>query len=115
MGPNAVLGVVNIVSALIIIAVCIPLVQGRIKMNHWYGIRIKKSFTSEKNWYALNAYGSRQLIVWSLPLLVVGLLCFFIPIDEHGQDLLPLILGVVPIFVSLTIAIIRILVYSRKL
>ena len=41
----------------------VPLVRRKIPMNHIYGIRVRKAFVSDQNWYALNAYGGK-LLLW---------------------------------------------------
>ena len=114
MEPNGVFGLINIGSALLIIAVSIPLIMRKVKMNYFYGIRIKKSFESEENWYAINAYGGKQLVIWSIPMLLAGALCFFIPITYRNKDVMSFVLGVVPISVCIAIAVIRILVYAKR-
>lgn len=32
----------------------------------------------EEYWYKINAYGGRQLVVWSIPLIILGLVTFFL-------------------------------------
>jgi len=78
--PNVVFGLINLASALLIMGVSLPLVKRKIKMNQLYGVRIKKSFESEDNWYKINAYGGKQLIIWSIPMLFAGLICFLSPL-----------------------------------
>ena len=58
----------------------VPLVLRKIPMNHAYGIRIRKAFVSESNWYEINAYGGKLLLVFGLFLLAFGWL---------GQDFAP--------------------------
>jgi len=41
-------------------------------MNRFYGIRVRKAFVSERNWYEVNAYGGKLLLVFGLSLLVFG-------------------------------------------
>ncbi len=60
------LGLLNIGTAALMVALSIPLVFRKIPMNRFYGVRIPKSFSSESNWYEINAYGGRQLIFWSM-------------------------------------------------
>ena len=88
MEPNIIFGIINIACALLIIGISIPLVKHKIKMNYLYGIRIKKSFESEDSWYKINEYGGKQLIIWSIPMILVGLICFFVQIDDTNKDLL---------------------------
>jgi len=49
-------------------------------MNHMYGIRTRKAFISDSNWYELNAYGGKWLLVFGLFLAAFGYL---------GQDFAP--------------------------
>jgi len=115
MEPNIIFGVINITSALVIMGVSIPLVKQKIKMNRWYGIRIKKSFESEDNWYRINEYGGKQLIAWSIPLTILGFICFLVPINDSNKDILSLVMGVCPITLCLAIAVIKIYAYAGKI
>jgi len=115
MEPNIFFGIINIASALLIIGVSIPLVKHKIKMNHLYGIRIKKSFESEDSWYKINEYGAKQLIIWSIPMILVGFICFFVPIDDSNKDILSFVFGVFPITLCIAVAVIKIYVYAKKI
>ncbi|HPQ45546.1 MAG TPA: SdpI family protein [Syntrophales bacterium] len=79
-----ILGISNIFVASLIVGVSIPLVMRKIPMNHIYGVRFKKSYESEDNWYKINNYGGKQLIIWSVPLFIIGILTFFLPLKENG-------------------------------
>jgi uncharacterized membrane protein len=70
---NVISGLSNILAGLLIIAVCVPLLKGKIQMNRWYGIRMKKSFESEENWYKINRYGAQRMILWSLVIVTIGI------------------------------------------
>ena len=115
MKPNVVFGLINIASSLLIIGGSIPLVRRRIKMNHLYGVRIKKSFESEDNWYKINEYGGKQLIIWSIPMILIGLICFAVPINDENRNILSFVLGVFPIAVCIAAAVIRIFTYAKRL
>jgi len=95
--------------------VSIPLVKHKIKMNHLYGVRIKKAFESEDNWYKINAYGGKQLITWSIPMIPVGFACFFITINETNKDILSIVLGVCPITLCIAVAVMKIFAYAKKI
>jgi hypothetical protein len=115
MEPNIFFGVINISIALLIIGISIPLVNHKIKMNQLYGIRIRKSFESEDNWYKINEYGGKQLIIWSIPMILVGFICFFVPIDDSNKDMLSFVLGVFPITLCIAGAVIKIYAYAKKI
>ena len=46
------------------VLVSIPLILRRVPMNRVYGIRTRKAFASEDNWYALNAFGGWMFLVF---------------------------------------------------
>ena len=102
--------------AILFIAISIPLVKRKIKMNAWYGVRIPKSFESEENWYKINAYGGKRLIVWSSLLVLIGIATFFIPLDESNSasSALSILLAFSPLIVVVP-AIIEILSFSKKM
>lgn len=83
---NIALGISNIFVGLLIIVICIPLVLGKVPMNNVYGIRFKKSFESEEFWYKINAYGGKLLIIWSIPLVFLGVVTFFLPLEGRRAD-----------------------------
>jgi hypothetical protein len=108
---NLVLAITNISCGVIFIAICIPLLKRKVKMNACYGFRIPKAFQSEENWFTINAYGARKLIIWSIPLIAIGISCFFVPLSDTAV----LILGGGPLVLFTTIAIIQTLLYAKKL
>jgi hypothetical protein len=52
-------------------------------MNCWYGMRFRKSFESNENWYKINGYGARRMIQWSIVIIVIGLLTFVAPLETR--------------------------------
>ncbi|MEM8954275.1 MAG: SdpI family protein [Verrucomicrobiota bacterium] len=68
-----VLGISHIIVALVIIGVSVPLMMKRIPMNRAYGVRIPIAFESDENWYRVNQYGGKVLMIWSLPVLIIGI------------------------------------------
>ena len=81
--PAMVLGISNICAAVAFILVSIPLLKRKVPMNRWYGARFKKSFESEENWCRINAYSAKQLILWSIPLLIIGIITLFLPLEGN--------------------------------
>lgn len=102
----------HIATGVLLIAVARPLVQGKIKPNNWYGVRIPKSFESEANWYALNRFGGQRLIFWSRFIVAVGVAGLFLPL--HDNKLLALIVGLLPA-VLVMIPTLEILRFSKTL
>ncbi len=82
-------------AGLLIMGLAIPLVRGRVSPNGVYGVRLSQSFRSADAWYAINRYGGRRLIIWAVPLIVVGLISFFLPLQSRPA--LALVLGIAPL------------------
>jgi hypothetical protein len=79
----------------------LPLVFRMVPMNAFYGVRTRKAFVSEENWFALNAYGGRLFLVFGLCLVCFGLLTWHAAPPPRSPwapvyILLPL-LGLVPV------------------
>jgi hypothetical protein len=109
---NIIFGIMYVFIGLLFIAISIPLMNGKVEMSHFYGVRLRKSYTSDKNWYLMNAYGGKQLLIWSVVLVIIGVLTFFIPFD--GDTLLIMLFAFMPLIV-IFIPVILILRYSRTL
>jgi uncharacterized membrane protein len=52
----------------------LPLILKKVPMNRAYGIRVRKAFASQDNWYVLNAFGGKLLLACGLFLVVFSLL-----------------------------------------
>lgn len=91
---NLSIGLPQIATGFLLMVVARPLVQGRIKPNRWYGVRIAKAFESEANWYAINRFGGQRLIVWSWAIVAAGVLSLFLPL--RANDALTLFAGLLP-------------------
>jgi len=63
----------------VVFALVVPLYRGKLKRNAVYGVRIRKAFESEENWYKINRYGAIALMYWSVLIMVAGVICLFIP------------------------------------
>ena len=110
MNHNA--AVTNIACGALLIAVSIPLLKGWIRMNRWYGFRFKKSFQSEEDWYAVNGYGAKKLIAWSILLILIGILSLFFPVGE-GSGKRETFLSLAPLLVF--IPVIQSYLFARRL
>ena len=99
-----ILGISTICMAVAFILLSIPLLKRQLPMNRWYGARFRKSFESEENWYRINAYSAKLLILWSIPLLLLGVVTLFLPLEGNARFInviacAPLLMGV-PAFLS---------------
>ena len=80
---NIALGVSHLFTAGMVACLALPLVRRKVPMNHLYGVRFRKAFESEELWYDINEYGGRMLLRWSIPLGLIGVATFFLPLGEN--------------------------------
>lgn len=102
----------NIYVGILLIVISIPLVMRKVPMNKLYGVRLKKSFESDENWYKINAYGGKHLILWATVLVLIGIGTSFIPLEEDSRTITLIASTPALIFIPVMIAIFR---YARKL
>lgn len=76
---NLALGISNTACSLLVAALSLPLIRGKIKMNTVYGVRFRKAYQSEELWYKINKKGGRLLLLWSLPIFALGIYCLLGP------------------------------------
>jgi len=63
----------------LMMAVSVPLMQGRVQPNRVYGVRTPKTLGDERVWYQGNAYGGRLLFRTGLVQLVAVVALYGIP------------------------------------
>ena len=114
-GSNLVFGLTYIFCGIVFILVSLPLIAKKIRMNQFYGFRIAKAFKSEENWYKVNHYGGRQMMQWSILLIVIGVLYFIFPIKGLPDCILNTALAIAPIFICVALTIIKTLVFAKTL
>ena len=101
-GLNNIVGlIVYVILGALFTILLIPLLLGKVKMNHIYGIPLTESYKSDENWYKINKFAARRLILWSLTLIVLGVIILvFAPINNYilfiGAIILPGALFAIP-------------------
>jgi hypothetical protein len=99
--------------SVVVLAVCRPLVKGRIKPNPFYGFRTAKTMSDARLWYLSNSYAARQFSSGALvDLLWFGAL-YLTPLHNDAARYANACLIV--IFASLLIAIVLTARYIKRL
>lgn len=59
------------------IALSIPLIKRKIKINNWYGVRLPQTMKDEKVWYEVNERSGRQIFIFGTIICIISpiLLC----------------------------------------
>ncbi|MEM6822641.1 MAG: SdpI family protein [Verrucomicrobiota bacterium] len=66
-------------SGLLVSLSTLPLIYKKIPMNALYGFRLKQTFESDSSWYHLNEVGGMIFTMLGFPLMLSGILGFFLP------------------------------------
>ena len=99
-----IVGVSNIMVGLLTIIISFPLVANKVPMNRIYGIRFEQSFESQEKWVEINRYGGSQMMGWSIPLILLGVAPFFLPLARRSLWIAVLFLApliyLIPVLIS---------------
>jgi uncharacterized membrane protein len=104
--------IVHIAAGALIVALSIPLILRKVPPNHAYGVRIPKAFESERNWYDINAYGGKLLLVFGIVLIVYGIVMR--PFAPEAKSIWTLLYVIAPLLLVLPM-LVMILAYARRL
>ena len=99
------------IGALLVI-VSLPLCFKLVPRNCFYGVRIRKAFVSDANWYAINSFGGTVLVACGLFLMFFAYMTW--DIAPQPRDPLAAVDLMAPLPV-LALALIFIQIYARKL
>ena len=109
---NVILGFTFIIIGVISIVLGYPLYKEKIKMNHFYGFRIKKAFESEDNWYKINKIGGKLFSYFGIIIFLFGIITFLIPFNNN--QLFLNVYAIAPFLVVIPI-VIKVYKYSKSL
>jgi hypothetical protein len=95
--------VMFLISGVILVAIAVPLLRGKIAPNALYGFRIQDTLNDKRIWYAVNTYSAKWLVATGLIFSATCLIGYLIPgisIDNYSLICLagfmvPMIIGVV--------------------
>lgn len=100
-----------LLAGVLLFLVSLPLACRKVPMNRYYGVRTPLAYKSEKNWYDINAYSGRQLAIWSLVIVAVGVAGLFVPRRSLRQYDFWAVLATI---LAVMVALIRTLLWCRK-
>ena len=98
--------------ALLLMALAVPMIRGKVPPNGLYGFRVPKTMNNPDIWYPANAYAGRQLLWAGLAILLGVVVLYFIlgnSLDAYALASLGLVL------IALGIAVWRSVRYLKDL
>ncbi len=91
------LGISNLLSGLLILGMLWPLYLGKVGRNHLYGMRTRKTLSSDEIWFPVNKYAARKTLPWAAMLMGLGAASFLIPLKSYPS--LAIFVGLAPLCV----------------
>jgi hypothetical protein len=67
------------ISGVILVAISIPLIKGRVAPNGLYGFRVRDTLDDPKTWYKTNRYSGKWLLATGLIFIAVCILAEYQP------------------------------------
>ncbi|MBK8945753.1 MAG: SdpI family protein [Ignavibacteriae bacterium] len=93
---------------IIMIALSIPLILQKVKINHWYGIRLPETMKDEKIWFETNKFGGKYLFNIGASIVVISIVLYF-------QKIIPDIYAFIFITIFIYVSVIGFAIKSSKL
>lgn len=79
MAPMTLLLILFLIWGAILIGISIPLIQGRVGPNNWYGFRVRRTLEDPDLWYPVNRYSGWRLLGVGVAEIVVATALYFVP------------------------------------
>ena len=74
-----------VAAGLLLIALSLPLIWGKVGPNLWYGFRVRRTLRDPAVWYPANAFAGKCLLYVGLAIAAAAVLFYFVPgIDVEG-------------------------------
>jgi uncharacterized membrane protein len=69
----------QVIPGLLLIALSVPLIRGKIGPNPWYGFRVRRTLEDPAVWYKANAFAGKTLICAAIAMIVCSLTLYVAP------------------------------------
>lgn len=68
---------IYLVVGVLFLAISIPLIMRKVKINNWYGVRLPQTMKNEEIWYAVNEKSGKHLFVFGIVICLFTLVLYF--------------------------------------
>jgi hypothetical protein len=105
------IAIATLLTGLVTMVLCLPLINRQVPRNDLYGIRIAAAFESDQRWYDINAYGGRLMAKWSSLIVAAGICGFFLP---QGHVSTYATASLLVTLLAILVPVIKVYLWSRK-
>jgi hypothetical protein len=104
--------VMFLISGVILVALSIPMIMGKVAPNDIYGFRVPDTMNNPRIWYAVNAYSGKWLLITGLIFIATCIFTYLIPgisVDSYS------LICMAGFFIPMTIGFIKSSRYAKQL
>jgi len=94
------------------IAISIPLIKRKIKINNWYGVRLPQTMKNEEIWYEVNEKSGKNLFAFGIIIIFFSILFY---IGNFFSSIVSLVIMTVFIYIGIIIIVIKASSFANKL
>jgi len=66
-------------AGLLLSVLAVPLIRRKVRLNAWYGFRVRQTLTAPDVWYAANAYAGKCLLVVGVIIVLTAVGLYRVP------------------------------------
>jgi uncharacterized membrane protein len=71
--------ILYVAGGLLLMALAVPLLRGKVRPNWFYGFRVPRTVNNPDIWYATNRFGAKRLLAAGASFVVSAIVFYFIP------------------------------------
>lgn len=97
---------------ILFMAISIPLIMRKVKINNWYGVRLPQTMKNKEIWYEVNKQSGKHLFAFGI---VISLLSILFYLVEFFSSVVAFIIMTVLILIGTVLLVIKASSISTKL
>ena len=103
---------IYIFMGVLFIAISIPLIKRKVKINNWYGVRLPQTMKNEEIWYEVNEKSGKHLFAFSTIIIFFSILFY---IGNFFSSIVSFIIMTVLIYIGIIVIVIKASSFANKL
>ena len=94
------------------IAMSIPLIKRKVKINNWYGVRLPQTMKNEEIWYEVNEKSGKHLFAFGAIIIFFSIVLY---IGNFFSSIVSFVIMTVLIYIGIIVIVVKASSISNKL
>ena len=103
---------IYIFMGVLFIAISIPLIKRKVKINNWYGVRLPQTMKNEEIWYEVNEKSGKHLFAFGTIIIFFSILFY---IGNFFSSIVSFVIMTVLIYIGIIAIVIKASSFANKL